>query len=291
MTTLEHYPEFAKILGLPDLYFKREDLHKYGSHKGRSIPVMIDHYLKQGDRRFAISSSGNAALAAGLYVLELNREEKELVDLDIFVGKNVAEHKLKKLKDVADRSDGHIRVLVKERTLHALAEAVEEGARSLRQSTDDIALIGYESLSKELAKIKDIGSVFVGTSSGTTAQALAEYFLKKKNVQIHIIQTSSCHPIADSFENYDGPEEKSIADAIVSQTTERKDKLTELLKETGGYAWVATNTEIKTAKELTKKYTGLDISNNSALAIVGAMQAVYRNWPLKGSVVCLICGD
>ena len=33
---------------MKDLYFKREDLHPYGSHKGRSITVMIDIYIKEG---------------------------------------------------------------------------------------------------------------------------------------------------------------------------------------------------------------------------------------------------
>jgi threonine dehydratase len=74
MTPIEHYSELAEILGLSDLYFKREDLHQYGSHKGRSIPFMIDHYSGRGDRHFVISSSGNAALAAGLHVAKLNSE-------------------------------------------------------------------------------------------------------------------------------------------------------------------------------------------------------------------------
>ena len=98
----EHYSKLAKAIGLTDLYFKREDLHPYGSHKGRSIPIMIDHYYKKGDREFAISSSGNAALATALYVKELNMKNKEPINLDIFVGNNIAPHKLQKLKELAD---------------------------------------------------------------------------------------------------------------------------------------------------------------------------------------------
>ena len=70
VTPLEAYPKLAKAIGVNRLYFKREDLHPYGSHKGRSIPVMIDKYFKAGDRRFANSSSGNAALAAAKYIKE-----------------------------------------------------------------------------------------------------------------------------------------------------------------------------------------------------------------------------
>jgi threonine synthase len=98
-------------------------------------------------------------------------------------------------------------------------------------------------------------------------------------------------PISDSFETYDGPDEKSVADAIVSKTSERSPKLVSLINETNGYGWTATNEEINTAKELVQKHTGLDISNNSALSVVGAMQAVYRDWQIDGSVICLICGE
>ncbi len=293
MTPIEHYPELAGILGLSDLYFKREDLHPYGSHKGRSISIMIDHYYSRGDRHFVISSSGNAALAASLHVAKLNNENNQAINLDILVGKNIAPHKLEKLKSIESNfGKGYIKVLIKERPLMALSEAISEGKRSLRQSTDDIALVGYKSLGKELSEIKNAGAIFVGTSSGTTAQALSQYMVDNKlPIQIHIVQTSSCHPISASFENYDGPEEKSIADAIVSKTSERSPKLFSLINETNGYGWIATNEEIVSAKELVKKHTGLDISNNSALSIVGAMQAVYRDWTIEGSVICLICGE
>ena len=68
-TPLEQQAQLAEAIGISSLYFKREDLHPYGSHKGRSIPVMIEHYLASGDTRFAISSSGNAALAAVMHGL------------------------------------------------------------------------------------------------------------------------------------------------------------------------------------------------------------------------------
>jgi threonine dehydratase len=302
-TPLEHYPDLAAAIGVSDLYFKREDLHHYGSHKGRSIPVMIDKYYADGDRRFAISSSGNAALAAALYIRELNAKNTEPAELDIFVGNHVAPHKLEKLKKIADAPENgsHIRILVKERPLQALTQAINDGIRSLRQSTDDTALIGYESLGEELAAEltttkanpkKAGGAVFIGTSSGTTAQALAGYFIKKKlPIQVHIVQTSSCHPLSDAFGMYEGPDEKSDADAIVDISAQRKSALIPLIEKTGGKGWFATNENIATAQDLVKKHTGLDISTNSALSIVGAMQATYAGHEIAGPVICLICGD
>ncbi len=298
-TPLENYPDLAGVIGLPGLYFKREDLHPYGSHKGRSIPAMIDHYSKNGDLSFAISSSGNAARAAAVHVQQLNEDNDTsgsgALTLDIFVGNHVSANKLRTIRSVAEKSSGTIRVLVKERPLQALTMAAQEGARSLRQSTDDQALVGYESLAEELAAANDIekiGAVFIGTSSGTTAQALATYFLKNKlSIQVHIVQTSSCHPMADGFENYDGPDEPSVADAIVDITAQRKTALVPLIEKTGGKGWVATNDDITAAQGLVTTHTGLDISTNSALSVAGAMKAAEIGYEIDGAVVCMICGE
>ncbi len=296
VTPLEKQDALAEAIGFLSLYFKREDLHPYGSHKGRSIPVMIDYYVKTGNRQFAISSSGNAALAAAMHIASLNsRYQVNPLSLDIFVGNHVSPGKLKRIKEVADASGGSIRVLAKERPLQALTQAANEGVRSLRQSTDDEALVGYESLAEELlaeAQTKKIAAVFIGTSSGTTAQALAAYIQKKKSpIQVHIVQTSSCHPLSESFDSYDGPDEVSVADAIVDITGHRKAALIPLIEHTGGTGWIATNDDINAALELVQEHAGLAISTNSALSVVGAMKAAYTSHEIDGAVVCMMCGE
>lgn len=287
ITPQEKQPRLATAMGIKELYFKREDLHPYGSHKGRSIPPMIDRYLDAGDKRFAISSSGNAALAAAMYTNELNRKYQENINLQIFIGNHIKDSKLAKLKALEDKN---ITIFKKERPLQALLQASEEGIRSLRQSNDDTALLGYESLAQELSEIKDLAAIFLGASSGTTAQALAQYF-SGKNVEIHIVQTSSCHPLADAFDSFSIPQEKSLADAIIDQTAHRKNTLIPLIKKTGGKGWLATNSDIETALELVAKHSNIKISQNSALSVVGAMQATYSGQEMTGTIVCLICGD
>jgi len=288
-TPIELYTDLARAIGVSTLYFKREDLHPYGSHKGRSIPGMIDHYIQKGNLRFAISSSGNAGFAAGLYIKELNYKYSKPIELDIYIGLNAASHKAERLRNLAD---DNIRVLVKERPLQALTQSTHDGYRSLRQSTDDTALLGYETLACELLEINKAGSVFVGTSSGTTAQALAHYFINKKNdIQIHMVQTSSCHPMVNAFESYDGPVEPSIADAIVDTVAFRKDRLIPLIKKTGGRGWTVLNDDILAAQELVLKHTGLEISVNSALSVAGLMKAVELGWEFTSPVICLICGE
>jgi threonine dehydratase len=309
VTPNEKYAELGKVLGAPNLYFKREDLHPLGSHKGRSIPHMIDVYVKLHARRFAISSSGNAALAAGLYVKELNEktDAAEPITLEILVGKNIAPKKLAKLETLKDEN---IHVSIHDRPKQALLvktkSSGEDGAGtivSLRQSDDDSALVGYESLAKELAEIPDLQAIFIGTSSGTTAQALANYFSKQKRdargegVQIHIVQTPTCHPIVDAISGIldsdqgNQSSEKSIADAIVDRTALRKEAVAELIGKTGGEAWIANNESLTSAIDITKQHTGVFISPNSALSVAGLMQAIYTGHSWNGAVACVICGD
>lgn len=317
LTPHETYPELTSSIGgttnsaFVNLYLKREDLHPLGSHKGRSIPVMIDKGIAEGIREFVISSSGNAALAAALYVKYLNGKSTEPITLDIFIGQKIAPHKREKLDAL---KDDNIRVSMHERPLQALfARTQLPGVRGLRQSNDDTALIGYEALAEELLTIPDLRAVFVGTSSGTTAQALADYFLKhagkngksRKPIEVHIVQTTTCHPMSDSFNEdvvtSDGAGETSTADAIVDHTAIRKTKLIPLIEKTAGSGWIATNEAIGIAQELVKKNTGtgsnvavtgrLEISTNSALSIVGLMNAVYTGRTWDGAVACLICGE
>jgi threonine synthase len=290
VTPLESYPDLAEAIGSDGIFLKREDLHPYGSHKGRSIPVMIERYAKAGDRRFAISSSGNAALAAALYAREYNGRGQDPVELDVFVGNHIAPHKLEKLRKLAD---GHVRIVMKERPIQALMQAVNEGARSLRQSLDDLALAGYEPLAKEIvSQAKKAGAVFIGTSSGTTAQALAQYFIDNEMpIEVHIVQTSSCHPMSQEFEPYDGPDEPSAADAIVDSVAHRKESVVTLVNETGGRGWTVTNDDIQAAEDMVREHAGLEVSTNSALSVAGLMKAVELGWEFAGAPVCMICGD
>ena len=290
ITRHEACPELAKALQVNSLLFKREDLHPYGSHKGRSIPVMIDKYLEEGIKSFAVSSSGNAALAAAFYISKLNSERKDKINLEILVGQRISRKKLAKLEQFNNQ---YIKVTMHDRPLQTLFNIIKDPQiRGLRQSTDDTSLLGYEELAKELEEINGLEAVFIGTSSGTTAQALSQYFKKKnKKVEMHIVQTSSCHAMVDDFVDYEVTDEQSIADAIVDQGSIRKNILVPLVKENGGTGWIALNEQIKDAQALVKNHTGLDISTNSTLSVAGLMQAVYTGKTWNGSVVCIICGD
>jgi len=290
-TPQKPYPELAKKLGLSELWFKREDLHPYGSHKGRSIPLMIKEYARTGVKNFVISSSGNAALAALIATQKHNQNNPTKVSLTIYVGEHIEPEKLGRLqKEITDPS---IRIQQVENPKQAAFQKDKSGeAKNLRQSTDELALKGYLELAEDLSKIPNLCAIFLPTSSGTTAQALAEAFLKMgKDIQIHVVQTTACHPLAEVFDTERARvEESSVAGAIVDKIAHRKEKVIEAVKHTQGSGWIISNDEIKNAADLIKNHTEFTVSYNSALSLAGLVRAKEKNWNLSGPVCCIITG-
>ncbi len=298
-TPLHKADQLKRALGLTaDLYLKREDLHEYGSHKGRSIPFMIDRFLGQGMTDFVISSSGNAALAAAKYISKHNKNSQEKIRLKIFVGEKITENKLARLKKL---TNGQI-ILEKVNNPKQSAFTLDKNgtAKNLRQSTDDLALLGYEELAEELAEIKNLSAVFIPTSSGTTAQGLWMGFAKLKiQPQIHIVQTTACYPLVKSAADYGdknnlseiAPTEKSLANAIVDKIAHRQNEIAKIIQTSRGGAWVATDSDILEAIKQTKDAEQIDISPNSALSVAGLKLAEKSGQNFSGSIVCLITGE
>lgn len=282
----------AQALGISSLYLKREDLHPYGSHKGRSIPYMIDRHMSASKNKFVISSSGNAALAAAMYINKLANEGKEAY-LRILVGKNINKEKLALLKSHAKAPI--IRIEQTERPLQTLKKHEDAGESSLRQSKDDMALVGYHELAKELAGIKNLRAVFVGMSSGTTIQGLHEGFKALgKDIRLFGVQTSSCHPIAEAFDaeaiGDDETKEKSIADAIIDKSVPRREIILDVLKESNGGAYMVSDDMIKEAQSAAKKYGDVAATANGVLGIAGLMKALSKEMRFDGAVACIVTG-
>lgn len=298
-TPQSSFPELALALSVPELWLKREDLHHFGSHKGRSIPFMIDHYWhKEGLVNFVISSSGNAALAAALHVKHHNTNNPEkLISLKIFVGNKIPAEKLSTLTELADK---HIVIeqVINPRQAAFQVDAKGE-ARLLRQSTDDLALSGYHELAEELNRVPNLQAIFVPTSSGTTAQALGEFFQTlEQKPEIHIVQTKAVHSIADSFQDPLCPThgvfvpdpDTSIASAIVDKIANRKFPVVDAVLKSNGSGWIVTDDQIRATMTLVKEKTEIDISPNSALSVAGLSAAIMSGKKFTGTVVCLITG-
>ena len=305
-------PKLAQAIGLQtELFIKREDQNPFGSHKGRSIPLMIEKYADNGATSFVISSSGNAAIAATKYIAK-----RPDLALTVFVGENIDETKRMEILRFAQDDKVQVKQVANPKQ-SAFQMAKTSGVINLRQSTDDSALVGYKELARELAEIKNLSAVFIPTSSGTTAQGLYLGFQKLGvNPQIHIVQTTACHPMINKSKikdqntgcepavaKIDADEldptayswrndnaEKSLASAIVDKVAHRKNKILEILKNSQGNGWVATNDDIQNAIALTKQNENIDISPNSALALVGLRQALAHGCKFNGPVVIIITG-
>jgi len=303
-TPQTQHPKLANALGLSDvdLWLKREDKHRYGSHKGRSIPLMIKTYAKQGFREFVISSSGNAALASIHSVIAHNSNNPDnKVSLRIFVGMNIDKKKLALLQwEAGDgKREAGISIDQVERPKQSAFQFEKERptkVKFLRQSTDDLALGGYASLADELANIPNLSAIFVPTSSGTTAQALGQTFLSKHGqVQIHIVQTNAIHPIAECIQpsllnKKKFHDEYSLASAIVDKVAHRKQSVKEIIESSGGAGWIISNDEIQEVLTITKQTLRFPVSPNSALSLAGLKKAIESGWKPTGSVVCLLTG-
>ncbi len=291
-TPQQSYPKLAHAIGVMNIFLKREDTHPYHSHKGRSIPLMMKEYRKkEGIYNFVISSSGNAALAAAKAAWKHNQNNTSApVTLKIFVGKNISKNKINILKKYLDTQ--YITLEQVARPKQAAFQMDKEGkAKNLRQSTDPLALVGYYDLAKDLSKIPDLQAVFIPTSSGTTAEGIAIGFEQLGfNIQVHIVQTSRCNPIAQMFDKEFFPTEHSIAGAIVDQIAHRKNAVVNAITKSRGFGWVVSDDELKTAIDIVKKQTGITISPNSAPSFAGLTKAVKKGWKWNGPVACIITG-
>lgn len=295
VTPQTSYPDIARELGIPALYFKREDLHPYGSHKGRSIPHMIDVHVAQGASHFAISSSGNAALAAVRHIQKLNSAEGRTLSLTILIGRNI--NPAKKAWLISEISDPRITLTETERPLQSLLNLIK-GTKtvSLRQSTDDTALTGYSALADELSAIPGLSDVFIASSSGTTAQALLERFKAlKRPIAVHIVQTTEVSPLVQALNKTQGSEpisvtEKSLADAIVDRVAHRREALENISLEQHSKGWIASNQTIIAAQNILRTKADIETTGNGSLSLAGLLTAQSHNTTFTGTVVCIITG-
>lgn len=290
--------QLGTILNLNnEVWLKFENKHHYGSHKGRSIPVMMDEYIKKGQNSFVISSSGNAALAALRYVTAHNKNKPgQPLKLKIFVGNSIEPKKLEKLKNEMNECIELSRVDKPKQ--ESIKYSKETGAVILRASLDPLALTGYETLADELSRIPNLGAVFLATSSGTAAEGIFLGFKKLGiNPEIHIVQTEYCHPIANYFyernhiRQIPTSGQRSNADAIVDKVGRRKESIYEALSESNGYAWVASETEIKDSVSICRSECDEEITANGCLALAGLKKAILNGRHLEGNIACIVGGD
>jgi len=142
------------------LWIKHEDQHPIGSHKGRSLAYQLSYYQSLGEHKFAISSSGNAAIA----FLALTPSKNSVA----FVSPHTDSAKLAYL--LAHQGNGQAIISSVAPTLVTALER-KFGYRNLRPSKSEEAIIGLSSIGYELwEQMPDISAEYaimgVTTSGG-----------------------------------------------------------------------------------------------------------------------------
>lgn len=273
---------FSKInfSGL-EIGLKHEYLNPNQSFKDRSLAFQLSYYLSQNIEKFVISSSGNAAVSAASYLFNTNAK------LDIFVSDKINQQKLARIeKFVNSRIEIHKSIRAKS---DAIKFAHENNSLNLRGSKDAQALVGFKTISFELIKqYPQIDAIFIPCSSATSSVGIANGFAElDKKIQIHIVQTVKINSIAREYSKDYTNASSSLADAITDRIALRKSKINEIIKETNGYGWIASDEQLKSIKvEMLEKHK-LDLSYNSLLSLVGLHQALKLKRDIKFPVALL----
>lgn len=203
------------------LHFKREDLNPTGSVKDRSLPLQIQQLLKNNFHSAVISSTGNAAISASFYCHQAD------IPLTIFVSPKITSQKLKLLQGKVITS--------KKPISDAIKFAKANNAYLLRQSTDPIALTGYQQIAIDIVnQFPQITSLFLPVGSGTTLLGISQRL--PSHVKIFAVQPASNPTLAKYFDSSLVPEKESFTDALSVKYLPLKPQLLKVIRESGGQA-------------------------------------------------------
>jgi threonine dehydratase len=281
------------------VFLKRDDLLQLGCSKQRSLPYSIYTHFLRGERKFVVSSSGNAALVSAFCAMQSNLIEKMFV----LLADSISDTKLQKFIDHLDldceledmREEGfemdNIRIKLVQNPKQEAFNYSKLGFINLRGSIDDSAICGFESISDELITQigSDIDQIFVASSSGTTALGIHRGF-EDNNLkpQIHIVQTSRVHALVKNLLDKDSKKEDSHpAESIVDIVGHRRNEIEEIIKETGGNGWLITADEAAAAKAELEGY-GIYTSFDSALTFAAYIKSSART--LDGKSILVFTG-
>jgi threonine synthase len=260
------------LIKLNNFYLKREDQNPTGSAKDRAVKLQVDNLVKLGFKSAVISSTGNAAISAQYYCSIQN------IPLTIFTSPQLHPDKAKlihqspvitSLKPISD----------------AFKYAKKNQAYFLRQSTDPIALLGYQEIAVELiSQLPQITSIFIPVGSGTTLLGISQKL--PQNVKIFAVQPASNCPIAKHFDTTYISETSSITDALTVKMLPLKNQVIQAISQSQGFGIVVQNQEvIDTQKYLIDHQ--INTSPESALALSGYFKANTLYDPGAYSVILL----
>lgn len=263
------------LIKLDNCYLKREDQNQTGSAKDRAVKEQIKQIKKLKLNQAVTSSTGNAAISAAYFCQQNN------INLTVFLSPKINPQKLSIIK----KYPCEIKI-----SLQPISNAIKfsksKNAYLLRQSTDPIALTGYQQISQEIKKqIPQITSIFIPVGSGTTLLGIAQSL--PKSVKIFAVQSAANCPISKIFDLSYIPEKKLLTDALSAKFIPQKEQIINVIKNSPGHGLVIQNREILLADKFLKSHK-IITSFEGALTLAGFYKAVNKKLnPGKYPVILL----
>jgi threonine synthase len=208
---LEPSFRITPLIHRDDLWIKDETGNVAGSHKGRhlmGLRIWIE-IMKLPERRLAIASCGNAALAAAVVAHAAGR------DLDVFVPTDAPASVIARLEALGARVTRCARQpgVTGDPAYHRFREAVAEGALPFTCQGNENGMVieggqtlGWEMVSQLLASSAAIDRLFVQVGGGALASACIAAFddaydlgLIPERPRIHAVQTAAS-PLARAWD-------------------------------------------------------------------------------------------
>lgn len=258
------------LIQIGPIYLKREDQNETGSAKDRAISLQIQNLKTKGFSSAVISSTGNAAISAQYYC------QLSQIPLTVFVSPHTSKAKLKLLRQYT----------VSARPVSdAIKFSNASAAYFLRQSTDPVALLGYQQIGRELlSQLPQISSLFIPVGSGTTLLGISQSLPSK--VKIFAVQPSSFSPIASLFDQNFTPETTTLTDSLGAKYLPLKNKILNAIRISEGGGVVVQNQSVLSAQDYLVK-NRIITSPEGALALAGYQKIADTQNPGAFPVILL----
>lgn len=278
-------PELASAVGLERLLLKREDLNPTGSHKDRGLAFQIALLRARAPGSLdwlAISSSGNAALAASAYAARAG------LRLAVFLAPSTPAATCRRLLRLGAR------VFVSARATSLAAELAEaRGIPNLRPSTDPAAVEGFQSIAWELAEeVAPVEALFAFASSGSSLVGIGRGFTRAEGLAepawrpaLHVVQGTAAHPLAGPLDPRPVTAPPGRLGARGARKTRRLGEAVRLIRASGGAGWVVSDVEAAAASRRLAAL-GVETSLEGAAALAAAERAA-RERGIRSAVLVL----
>lgn len=266
------------LIKLDNFYLKREDKNVTGSAKDRAIPLQIDNLKKNGYTKTVISSTGNAAISAAYFC------QQKKIELTIFLSSKISPQKLTLLKQFPSEIIFSLKPIS-----DAIKFSKKNHAYLLRQSTDPVALIGYQEIGQEIvSQLKQATSIFVPIGSGTTLLGLSKSI--PDTIPIFGTQSAANCPIGKLFDKDYIIEDRLITDALSAKYLPQKKLIIDTIKKHQGFVFVIQNQAIIMANHYLES-KNITTSLEGALCLAAYQKAQKSNYPLGDFPVILLTGS